>query len=227
MRPDGFQALRPYGRILRCAIAHWGKTLRNAEPSYRLRLWRHIEAVFVLVRDPHYDVRTPDMSAGHDRVLTLRSDEKQKGKFENVEVTYRPRACGRPRHCVVADCNRTGKRGPRLRPRLVARTVGPLPGYAVHRSPAAWRIPDRISGGRQRLPSRVLARAVWPLPQHAVPRPPAERQLAITGRAHRPKSNAKTASGRSSLFPQAPPRSRLPYVKPSSGIFNTLPHALQ
>ena len=35
----------------------------------------------------------------------------KKRKFENVEVTYRPRACERPRCWIFVDCNRTGERG--------------------------------------------------------------------------------------------------------------------
>lgn len=52
-------------------------------PSYRLRLWHHIEPVFVRAGDPNYDIRTPDMPAGHDLVLTVRSDEK--GSFKMLK----------------------------------------------------------------------------------------------------------------------------------------------
>lgn len=80
-------------------------------PRYRRKLCLHIEAVFVTANDPKYDIRTPDMSAERGPMLTIRFDEKQKRKFENVEVTYRPRACERPRCWIFVDCNRTGERG--------------------------------------------------------------------------------------------------------------------
>src|SRR3954471_4539236 len=51
-------------------------------PRYRLRLWRHIEPVFVMAGGPNYDIRTPGMSAGHGLVLAVRSDEKQKGNLK-------------------------------------------------------------------------------------------------------------------------------------------------
>jgi len=56
-------------------------TEAGQNPSYRLRIWHHIEPVFVMARDPNYDIRTPVISAGHDLVLTVSSDEKQKRKF--------------------------------------------------------------------------------------------------------------------------------------------------
>jgi len=56
-------------------------TEAGQNPSYRLRIWHHIEPVFVMAHEQNYDVRTPDMAAGHDLVLTVSSDEKQKRKF--------------------------------------------------------------------------------------------------------------------------------------------------
>ena len=151
--------------------------------------------------------------------------KNKKGKSRMLKITYRPRSRRRPRHRVVGDGNRTGKRGSRVRPGLVARPVGPLPGYALHRAASQRRVPDRISAGRQRLPSRILARAVWPLPQHAVSRPPARRKLEVTSGAY----ERRDCKGRlRAVFVYSVKVERKSaYVRPSSGMFSTVPHALQ
>jgi hypothetical protein len=53
-------------------------TEAGQNPSYRLRIWHHIEPVFVMAHEQNYDVRTPDMAAGHDLVLTVGPTKNKK-----------------------------------------------------------------------------------------------------------------------------------------------------
>ncbi len=110
-----------------------------------------IEPVFAMSSCPKYNARTPDITLRSALAVVRNSPSgliKTKRKIENVDVTYRPCSCWRPRYWVVLDCNRSGKRGWRMRPRLVARPVGRVPEYAIHRPPSKWGVPGGISGGR-------------------------------------------------------------------------------
>jgi hypothetical protein len=70
--PRGFRPLRVHAAI----------GLQN--PGYRLQIWLHIDPVFVLLRDPKYDLRTPGMAAASALVVVRNSPfGLMKNKKEN------------------------------------------------------------------------------------------------------------------------------------------------
>jgi len=88
----------------------------------------------------------------------------------------RPQSRSGWRHCT---------RGARMRPRRVARTLGPLSLHTILRPNARRRLCFRL----QRLPAWLLAWPMGSLPQHAVPRK-ASGRIVVLGRA---ANNARRA----------------------------------